>query len=809
MSPIETAADRARPAVPGEPAGAVHQAVLERVLGRIFSVFAALILAAFWLSSVTLGGQQPGSVAADLLLSTLLIWQVLQALHQPPSRRDLYLLAATTAALLLASRALATSRSPFLDDAAYALVTPVAVAWGVWSARFVVAVPVLLVVLTTGVLNPGGDLPIEQAAGVLAFVACTSCAARFLRAGARQTDDDNSALSRRMAAQDAALAAEEAERGAANVLHDDVLSVLRAASVADLQVPWSVVVANARLAQDSLARQVPLHPSGFADLASKLRRQASQVAAELDVRCDIDGDLDMPVSAAEALTAATGEALRNVVAHAGARSVTLTARSTGPGGVTVSVSDNGVGFDPARVGPASTGLRNSIQARLADASGRAEIISSPGRGTTVVLTWNPPQPTTVPVFDPLSWARRLAPRPQLIFAGFMLPILLYSLIVLCLHWQDMRWPAAAAAVFGGLLGIAVLCARYLSKVQMARSAAVVLTVTNTVLAVMGTLAVAPGTADPYAYGIAAGSGILITVVYLLRGPISGLTTLALDVAALTAGLLVTGRAVSPGDWVSILAGPAVGAGVAAGLLAAFRSLTRYTELQLAENREQLRRQARAEAIRRVDSALVEYARHIARPVLDLIVSTQKPDPAVRMAAALANATLRDELLAPGFLTSALAEQVRAARIAGARVTLDFARGGDAALVEPARQFLAAALSDSGAGDDVTLQVHPSAEAHPALLILHLRGSRPGHAALRRSASEYGALVSELGNRELLVRLQPASEHTEPGSTHRNGEQSLYGNLPNRNLRARSRPGAALQGHRAESTLRRLRPQATP
>ena len=48
-------------------------------------------------------------------------------------------------------------------------------------------------------------------------------------------------------------------------------------------------------------------------------------AAELEVRCDIDGDLDMPLSAVAALSAAAGEALRNVAAHAGVRAAALTA----------------------------------------------------------------------------------------------------------------------------------------------------------------------------------------------------------------------------------------------------------------------------------------------------------------------------------------------------------------------------------------------------------------------------------------------------------------------------------------------------
>jgi signal transduction histidine kinase len=754
---LTAATARARRIGPGEPVGAMHQGTLERAFGRIFSVFAALILAASWLSSITLAEQRPGTAAADLLLSALVIWQALRALRRPPSQRDLCLLAAATAALLLVSRAPPVSGGPFADEMAYGLVAPVAAAWAVWSARFVVPVPVLLVVLATGAWNPGGGLPVEHAVGVLAIVACTSWAARVMRSGARRADADADALSQRMAAQDAALAAEEAERRAANVVHDDVLAVLRAISTADRQLPWSLVVAKAQGAQEALARQLLRGGYGTADLGSALRWHASQVAAELDVRCDINFDIDIPPSAIEALSAAAGEALRNVAAHAGVHSAMVTARGTQSGGVTVTVSDDGLGFDPTRVGPASTGLRNSVRARLSDAGGRAEILSAPGQGTSVVLTWNPPRPTDARDTDPLDWVRRMVPSPGLIFVGFMLPFFLHGLVSLGLSWQDMRWQPAAVVVYLGLLGVAIPCARYLSRIRMTRSAAVRLTAANTILAAVGALAIAPGTTDSHVYWVATGSGVLIAVLCFIRGPASGLTALALDVAALTVGLLVTGRAISPGEWVSTLAVPAVGAGLAVGIRAAFRGLSRYTESQLAEHREHLRLRARAEAISRVDGATLDNARRVAEPVLSMVTSSQAPDAALRTAAALANATLRDELLAPGFLTADLAQHVRAARAAGARITIDFARQGDAALAETARALLAAALIDLDADGEVALLAHPPAEGYPALLILRLCGSRSGHAALRRSANECGALVSDLGDRELLVRLRPAAE----------------------------------------------------
>jgi hypothetical protein len=45
-----------------------------------------------------------------------------------------------------------------------------------------------------------------------------------------------------MAAQDSGLAAKQAERRAANAVHDGVLSMLRAVIVAGRQVPWSQVM---------------------------------------------------------------------------------------------------------------------------------------------------------------------------------------------------------------------------------------------------------------------------------------------------------------------------------------------------------------------------------------------------------------------------------------------------------------------------------------------------------------------------------------------------------------------------------------
>ena len=123
---------------------------------------------------------------------------------------------------------------------------------------------------------------------------------------------------------------------------------------------------------------------------------------------------------------------------------------------------------------------------------------------------------------------------------------------------------------------------------MGRWAAAGLAAANTLLAAVGTLVMVPGTTDAFVCWVAGDTGIVVAAVYFIRGPAPGLATLAADRAALLGGLLVTGRAFTVGALLAVLLSPVIGAGFAVGFLAAFRSLSRYTESQLADYRERLR-----------------------------------------------------------------------------------------------------------------------------------------------------------------------------------------------------------------------------
>ncbi|NLF30279.1 MAG: response regulator [Planctomycetes bacterium] len=83
------------------------------------------------------------------------------------------------------------------------------------------------------------------------------------------------------------------------------------------------------------------------------------------------------------------ELLFNAVKHAGVEEADVTLVRGDDGRIAVTVADRGRGFDPERVArrgaeEATFGLF-SIQERLAHIGGRMEIVTAPGRGTTVML----------------------------------------------------------------------------------------------------------------------------------------------------------------------------------------------------------------------------------------------------------------------------------------------------------------------------------------------------------------------------------------------------------------------------------------
>jgi signal transduction histidine kinase len=119
------------------------------------------------------------------------------------------------------------------------------------------------------------------------------------------------------------------------------------------------------------------------DLLGRTHRLEVSLHARDD---DGDGLGGLPTDLEADLYRVAQEALNNVVRHASARSVTVTVAATGgpDGTVTLTVADDGAGFDPAArtIRAHRLGL-TSMAVRTARHGGTTRVESAPGRGTTV------------------------------------------------------------------------------------------------------------------------------------------------------------------------------------------------------------------------------------------------------------------------------------------------------------------------------------------------------------------------------------------------------------------------------------------
>ena len=98
-----------------------------------------------------------------------------------------------------------------------------------------------------------------------------------------------------------------------------------------------------------------------------------------------DGIYQLQPEIASALIDALGAALENVARHSGA-TVAEVELVYAPESITVMVTDEGVGFDPAKVAADRLGIRASIEARIAAVGGEAQVWSSPGSGASIMMT---------------------------------------------------------------------------------------------------------------------------------------------------------------------------------------------------------------------------------------------------------------------------------------------------------------------------------------------------------------------------------------------------------------------------------------
>jgi signal transduction histidine kinase len=168
------------------------------------------------------------------------------------------------------------------------------------------------------------------------------------------------------------------------VIHDSALQPLEALA-GGWDVEIDAVRDNARR-QAILLRTALRAEAGLDELflSDRLKSLALEWNARgLEVNCDLRADdtLLAPTTA-NAIAAASGEALANVAKHAGVMVVEMSSwvRSNR---LYVRVQDRGRGFDPEIA--AGFGITKSIRERMTEVRGTVEVRSAIGQGTSVIL----------------------------------------------------------------------------------------------------------------------------------------------------------------------------------------------------------------------------------------------------------------------------------------------------------------------------------------------------------------------------------------------------------------------------------------
>lgn len=147
--------------------------------------------------------------------------------------------------------------------------------------------------------------------------------------------------------------------------------------VADAMAQARVTLADARNAIDDLRQPAP------DDVEQALCREATRFeqATGIATDCRVEAGLHLSELSTDAALRIVSEALANVARHAQAHHVGLSARAEGAG-MSLTIEDDGVGFDPAIQQTGHYGLIG-IRERARLAGGSFEVRSRPGTGTTV------------------------------------------------------------------------------------------------------------------------------------------------------------------------------------------------------------------------------------------------------------------------------------------------------------------------------------------------------------------------------------------------------------------------------------------
>ncbi|QQQ58320.1 sensor histidine kinase [Actinomyces sp. HMT 175] len=549
-----------------------------------------------------------------------------------------------------------------------------------WRFTFVVVLaPLLLMVNATAI----GELQFVSVEDVMldmtTNLATIGALTWLLRLA--ETSDASGAQQRAQAVELAARqASTRAQHEANSFIHDHILSALIA--VANGLPDRAALRDSARQALDSLSAGTTVaSPVATRTLLNDVAGRVGVMAGDIRTDVVLTREHEIPSEVAQAVTEATLEAVRNSLRHAGSddapvtRRVTLTSDACG---ISIEVSDNGCGFDPAVAGRGRHGVSGSIIARMQDVGGRATVDSVPGEGACVTLRWRPNLDSAdqqrperdAAQNEAASWERSLSASMEsagarAIAAGLAL-VHFILLVYECAVHSYWHWPPAALS-FIALLPPAVLLLKAwpdaLLPRWVARLTVVVIAAVNFLVLPQIITTGWPGYAS-----WCTGAGSDLSRGLLMRGrPVYAWAGSAATTLATAYWVISTGRPLLMiftymlGHYFTLVSWHGV-----AHL--STRATTQIAATQRETARLQAQQHAHEEADRIMTSRMASVRQRVT-PLLTQIANGKAPTPKLRSQAYLLEAELRDEIRAPFFTGTSIVTSAQAARRRGTEVIL--------------------------------------------------------------------------------------------------------------------------------------------
>ena len=559
---------------------------------------------------------------------------------------------------------------------------------------------------------------------------------------------DGSARARQseFARTEAARAVDRQDRAASRLLHDEVIHALRAVALPAGAIEASRVRAMATGAAD-LLRAAVAGPPAPRDLRRELQDLTDRSGLPVTLR--LAGAGRLPDRVVEALSGATGEALRNSERHAGCDAVLVEA-TLDSDGAAIRIVDDGRGFDPTTVLDGPLGLRQSILARVREVGGSATVTSTTGGGTTVELTWR------IPDSGGIASQRLadLAGTRNRIVLGATMPILVFVVIQAGLHHHLLADPRFALLAVGVVTVLTVAAAGWVTRHPMAGWHSVVLIAAAVLAAFVGGRGLVPGGNISVAYFAAGVGAPALALIAMFRPPWESLVG-AIGATAMAAVVLLD---LAPDGSLIVPGLPAIAANVLGVVCLLGGRLTIDRMARSIRRDEELARHARAageqfRVAREVLTARLGRVRGWVLPFLSAVgdgrLDLDSAD--VRREAGTLEAAVRDDIRLGSQIDDRTRQLIAQARRAGRTVEIIADSGGPPALPPGlAARLLTAAL----AGPDQPLRTVLTVTGTRSRTVSLMVTPAPLDPTLTAVAADLDATVLH-GPHFLLIRADPA------------------------------------------------------